>query len=253
MCKLLQGVMLLVLPASVPADVPSLFAMIGSECFELICSKSNEKFVKQFNSIGMQEGTCSSKGFSVEVPDRSLRLEVPWVRRPIFLRRMQMSSWETAKIKAQAFLAAPLSGFGGWHGRTQKPVREPTSLFGTAASTEPFVVPLADSRGSGFLVPQRDILEDAIDAERREMIEDALTKVHEPAPLYKPLFMIADGVCREIDVGETGYVVCREIDCNGYRTGSCFDQGFTAAAIDFTGIRKGAKIEHVFAKPDVIV
>jgi len=112
MVKLLSACLLVVLSASAIADLVrtiadsvTLHKIDDSDCFEVPVSLEHKEHIIDIAALGLSVGTCSSNGFSTEVPGGSVALQVPFLKEPLTLTRMTRSSWELAKIKAQAYFA----------------------------------------------------------------------------------------------------------------------------------------------------
>jgi hypothetical protein len=91
-------------PAVALGDV-SLYRLADDECLESSIDKHNVDYVKSYASMDLQEGTCADHGFTVEVAGGSMPLHIPFVSEPVIFKRMKMSQWDAAKLKAQGFLA----------------------------------------------------------------------------------------------------------------------------------------------------
>jgi hypothetical protein len=118
MVNLLRGCLLLALPSSGISTFVTLYKIDGDDCLEVTISEKNVEHVKDFNSDGLSEGLCSSNGFSVIEAPRShedLRLHVPFMSHVVNCRKMKRSMWESAKLKAEAFLTLPVSFFTSSH------------------------------------------------------------------------------------------------------------------------------------------
>jgi len=113
MVKLLSCCLLLAISASGNAEPITLYSTNGNECIEVTMDEKSVEYAKSFDASGFTHGTCSDNGFSVEVIGEEASLHIPFVSDRLTFKRMRRSSWELAKVKAEAFLAAPLSFFPG--------------------------------------------------------------------------------------------------------------------------------------------
>jgi hypothetical protein len=75
--------------------------------------QENVDYVQSFATAGLLAGACSDKGFDEEVPGGDSTLRIPLVEGPLIFRKMKMSTWQVAKLKAKAFLAAPFQASTG--------------------------------------------------------------------------------------------------------------------------------------------
>jgi len=113
MVRLLSGCLLLALSASGNAELVTLYSLDDNECIEVTIDEKSVDYAKSFDASGLTRGTCSDSGFSVEAIGEELSLHIPFVNDKLTFRRMRRSPWDLAKVKAEAFLAAPLSFFRG--------------------------------------------------------------------------------------------------------------------------------------------
>jgi len=126
MVRLLPSCLLLVSAVSVAADLVTLYKIDGEDCVQVTVEQGNVEYVKSFATPGLRVGACSDKNFDVEVPSGNTALHIPLVTEPLIFKRMQMSAWEAAKLKAEAFftthfLRSPVSFLGGSRHSSQLP------------------------------------------------------------------------------------------------------------------------------------
>lgn len=96
----------LLVSASVAADSLSLYAIQpgGKECLEITLGQRDQEYAKSFAATGMQPGFCSSNGYSKDSGETPLK--VPFVSETLAVKRMTMSTWDIAKLKAEGFLTS---------------------------------------------------------------------------------------------------------------------------------------------------
>jgi hypothetical protein len=98
--------------ATACADLLAFHKLDGNECLQLILEQKEEEYARSFAEAKLHEGTCSSSGFTQEVPGGSKDLLLPFVDKPLSFTRMRMSTWDVVKLKAEVFLSAPLIFLG---------------------------------------------------------------------------------------------------------------------------------------------
>merc|ERR1719171_2032742 len=80
----------------------------GIGCLELALAKEDQDYVKTFEGTGMQEGTCSDNGYSIDVGESPVK--VPFVSSVLTFKTFKRSTWEAVKFQSEAFIT---SLFGG--------------------------------------------------------------------------------------------------------------------------------------------
>lgn len=101
------GLVLSLLATHVADSLKPMYKIDGSECLELTSSQNIAEYGKSFAGIGLQEGSCASFGYTEYGGEKSVR--VPCLNEAVALKKLKMSTWKEAQLKAQAFLSATLA------------------------------------------------------------------------------------------------------------------------------------------------
>jgi hypothetical protein len=112
--------------ASLGEEFVTLYRLKGDDCFEVTLRPDNIEYAHSFTDIGLNAGTCSDNGFSAEVAESHVIHRIPFVSKPLAFRRMKMSTWDLAKVKAKAFFSAPFLLFPGYT-QPKKETRRPVA------------------------------------------------------------------------------------------------------------------------------
>jgi hypothetical protein len=132
------------------ADVVTFYKLDGDDCVEVTTRQDNIDYVQSFATAGLLAGACSDKGFDAEVPGGDTTLRIPLVTEPLIFRKMKMSSWQAAKLKAKAFFAAPFLDWAASRGAKAPALRGAELGYGVDV-TLPNTVPkwTGDWAGTG--------------------------------------------------------------------------------------------------------
>jgi hypothetical protein len=84
----------------------------NEQCFDWVFDKATTDYVRGFADTVLHEGTCSQNGFSQDLGSHEV-LRIPLVGDPVIRTIWGVSTWDTVKLKAEAFLARPMLFFGG--------------------------------------------------------------------------------------------------------------------------------------------
>jgi hypothetical protein len=120
--SMLRVVLLLALSAPlVRAELITMHHLAENEkCMEYTFDRADKSYVQSYaapmiaqaSGNMIHEGTCSQNGFTEDLGGREM-LRIPFVKDAVIRTSWKMSTWNTMKLKAEGFLASPLSFFRG--------------------------------------------------------------------------------------------------------------------------------------------